>query len=65
MYRKYFEKDSALVRRFTKLDIQQPSAEDTVKIIDANLPAHEVVNQVLSKLPDKPISNIDLSVLGC
>ena len=38
---------------------------DTIKIIDANLPAHEVVNQVLSKLPVKPIPNIDLSVLGC
>ena len=38
---------------------------DEIKIIDANLPIHEVVNQVLSKLPVKPISNIDLSVLGC
>ena len=41
------------------------SENDSVKIIDANLPAHEVVNQVLSKLPIKPIPNIDLSVLGC
>ena len=41
------------------------SPEVNPKIIDANLPAHEVVNQVLSKLPDKPIPNIDLSVLGC
>ena len=40
-YRKYFEKDSALVRRFTKLDIQQPSAEDTIKIIEGLAPYYE------------------------
>src|SRR3546814_3890423 len=31
-YRSYFEKDRALVRRFQKIDIMEPSIEDTVKI---------------------------------
>ncbi len=32
-YRKYFEKDQALNRRFQKVDINEPSVEDTIKII--------------------------------
>ncbi len=32
-YRNYFEKDRALVRRFQKIDIHEPSVEDTVKIL--------------------------------
>ncbi len=32
-YRNYFEKDRALVRRFQKIDIKEPSVEDTVKIL--------------------------------
>ena len=32
-YRKYFEKDSALSRRFQKVAINEPSEEDTIKII--------------------------------
>ncbi len=33
-YRKYFEKDQALNRRFQKVDINEPSIEDTIKIIN-------------------------------
>lgn len=33
-YRKYFEKDQALNRRFQKVDILEPSVEDSVKILD-------------------------------
>lgn len=32
-FRKVFEKDHALTRRFQKIDIEEPSVEDTVKIL--------------------------------
>ena len=32
-YRSYFEKDRALVRRFQKIDVNEPSVEDAVKIL--------------------------------
>jgi ATP-dependent Clp protease ATP-binding subunit ClpA len=32
-YRSHFEKDRALVRRFQKIDIHEPTVEDTVKIL--------------------------------
>ncbi|MDB5370367.1 MAG: clpA [Roseomonas sp.] len=32
-YRQHFEKDRALVRRFQKIDVNEPSVEDTVKIL--------------------------------
>jgi ATP-dependent Clp protease ATP-binding subunit ClpA len=33
-YRSYFEKDRALVRRFQKIDVNEPSIEDAIKILD-------------------------------
>ena len=33
-YRNYFEKDRALCRRFQKIDIDEPSTEDSIKILD-------------------------------
>ncbi|MAM33711.1 MAG: ATP-dependent Clp protease ATP-binding subunit ClpA [Micavibrio sp.] len=32
-YRNFFEKDRALVRRFQKIDVHEPSVEDTIKIL--------------------------------
>lgn len=32
-YRNYFEKDRALVRRFQKIDVNEPSKEDAIKIL--------------------------------
>ena len=32
-YRQHFEKDRALVRRFQKIDVNEPNIEDTVKIL--------------------------------
>ncbi|MBN9590445.1 MAG: ATP-dependent Clp protease ATP-binding subunit ClpA [Alphaproteobacteria bacterium] len=32
-YRQYFEKDRALVRRFQKIDVAEPSVEDSIKIL--------------------------------
>ncbi len=33
-YRSYFEKDRALVRRFQKIDVNEPSIEDAIKILE-------------------------------
>ena len=40
-YRNYFEKDRALARRFQKIDINEPSIEDTVKILKGLKPYYE------------------------
>ncbi len=32
-YRQYFEKDRALVRRFQKIDVTEPTVDDTIKIL--------------------------------
>ena len=40
-YRNYFEKDRALVRRFQKIDIYEPSVEDAVKILRGLKPYFE------------------------
>ena len=32
-YRQHFEKDRALVRRFQKIDVKEPSVEDTIEIL--------------------------------
>jgi ATP-dependent Clp protease ATP-binding subunit ClpA len=40
-YRSHFEKDRALVRRFQKIDIHEPSIEDTVKILKGLKPYFE------------------------
>ncbi len=40
-YRNYFEKDHALVRRFQKIDIAEPSVEDAVKILMGLKPVYE------------------------
>ena len=34
-FRQHFEKDRALSRRFQKIDVNEPSVEDTVKILQA------------------------------
>ena len=40
-YRGYFEKDRALVRRFQKIDVNEPSIEDAVKILRGLKPYYE------------------------
>ena len=45
-FRNYFEKDRALVRRFQKIDVNEPSVEDTIKILrglKANYEKHHKV----------------------
>jgi len=40
-FRSYFEKDRALVRRFQKIDINEPSSDETVKILEGLKPSFE------------------------
>jgi ATP-dependent Clp protease ATP-binding subunit ClpA len=40
-YRNYFEKDRALVRRFQKIDINEPTVEDSIKILRGLKPYYE------------------------
>ena len=45
-YRNHFEKDRALVRRFQKIDVNEPSIEDTVKILAGLKPYYEAHHHV-------------------
>ena len=45
-YRSYFEKDRALVRRFQKIDVLEPSIEDAVKIMRGLKPYYEKHHRV-------------------
>jgi len=45
-YRSYFEKDRALVRRFQKIDVNEPSIEDTIKILRGLKPYYEEHHKV-------------------
>ncbi|MGH8431306.1 MAG: AAA family ATPase, partial [Solimonas sp.] len=45
-YRQHFEKDRALVRRFQKIDVNEPSVEDAVKILKGLKPYFEEFHKV-------------------
>jgi ATP-dependent Clp protease ATP-binding subunit ClpA len=45
-YRNYFEKDRALVRRFQKIDVNEPTLEDSVKILEGLKPYYEEHHRV-------------------
>ncbi len=45
-YRGYFEKDRALVRRFQKIDVNEPTVEDAVKILRGLKPYYEEYHKV-------------------
>ena len=45
-YRNYFEKDRALVRRFQKIDVNEPTVEDAVKILRGLKPYYEAHHQI-------------------
>lgn len=46
-YRKYFEKDQALSRRFQKVNVQEPSEKDTEQILLGLKPKYEEFHQVI------------------
>lgn len=60
-YRQYFEKDRALVRRFQKIDVEEPSPEDTIKILKGLKPYYESHHNVRYTL-DAIKASVDLSV---
>jgi ATP-dependent Clp protease ATP-binding subunit ClpA len=45
-YRQYFEKDRALVRRFQKIDVNEPSISDTIEIIKGLKPYFEEFHKI-------------------
>ncbi len=45
-YRKYFEKDGALSRRFQKIEVPEPSVDDTVRILDGIRDRYETYHRV-------------------
>ncbi len=45
-YRKYFEKDGAFSRRFQKIEVPEPSVEDTVKILQGISARYEAYHHV-------------------
>ncbi len=45
-YRQHFEKDRALVRRFQKIDVKEPSVEDAVEILNGLKPYFEDFHQL-------------------
>ena len=45
-YRQYFEKDRALVRRFQKIDVAEPSVPDTIKILKGLKSVYEEYHKV-------------------
>jgi ATP-dependent Clp protease ATP-binding subunit ClpA len=60
-YRNHFEKDRALARRFQKIDVNEPSIEDSIKIIRGLKPYYEKHHGV--KYTNEAIkAAVDLSV---
>ena len=60
-YRKYIEKDSALERRFSPVTVSEPTAEDTIKILQGIRDKYEAHHNV--KITDEAIeSAVKLSV---
>jgi ATP-dependent Clp protease ATP-binding subunit ClpA len=45
-YRQHFEKDRALVRRFQKIDVNEPSIPDTIEILKGLKPYYEEFHKV-------------------
>ncbi len=59
-FKNYFEKDRALVRRFQKVDIKEPSKDETIKILNG-LKAYYEEHHNLKYSDDSIISAVDLS----
>ena len=59
-YRQHFEKDRALVRRFQKIDVNEPTIEDTIKILKGLKSYYEEFHK-LKYTGDAIKSAVDLS----
>lgn len=60
-YRNHFEKDRALVRRFQKIDVHEPSLEDSILILEGIKLYYEKHHEV-TYAPDAIRAMVDLSV---
>jgi ATP-dependent Clp protease ATP-binding subunit ClpA len=59
-FRNHFEKDRALLRRFQKIDVNEPTVEDTIKIMTGLKPYFEEHHRV-RYTPDAIKAAVDLS----
>ena len=59
-FKNYFEKDRALVRRFQKIDIKEPSKEETIKILNGLKTYYEKYHNIKYS-SDAIISAVELS----
>ncbi|MBF0324048.1 ATP-dependent Clp protease ATP-binding subunit ClpA [Magnetospirillum moscoviense] len=59
-YRNHFEKDRALVRRFQKIDVNEPSVEDSIKILIGLKPYYESHHRV-KYLPEAIRASVELA----
>ena len=59
-FRNHFEKDRALLRRFQKIDVNEPTVEDTIKII-AGLRSSFEQHHGVRYTPDAIKSAVELS----
>src|SRR3546814_4889093 len=59
-FRNHFEKDRALLRRFQKIDVNEPTVEDTIKIMQGLKPYFEEHHKV-RYTPDAIKSAVELS----
>jgi ATP-dependent Clp protease ATP-binding subunit ClpA len=59
-FRNHFEKDRALLRRFQKIDVNEPTVEDTIKILKGLKSAFEKHHKV-SYTPDAIKTAVELS----
>ncbi len=59
-FKNYFEKDRALVRRFQKIDVKEPSKDETIKILDG-LKAYYEDHHKIKYSPEAIISAVELS----
>ncbi|MCL2189030.1 MAG: AAA family ATPase [Defluviitaleaceae bacterium] len=55
-YKKYFEKDRALARRFARIDISEPSSEECIEILQGLVPRYEDFHKVA--YPAEALSHI-------
>jgi ATP-dependent Clp protease ATP-binding subunit ClpC len=45
-FRKYFARDSALARRFTRIDVEEPDLESAIRILEGIAPRYEIHHAV-------------------
>ena len=59
-FKNYFEKDRALVRRFQKIDVKEPSKDETIKILEG-LKTYYEEHHKIKYSPEAIISAVELS----